>query len=228
LRPLGHDARLVIERGRPVVEVNNLLHPWYRSFCIAHELGHLIVGRVSSRTIMRGGSLGPEVDIENLCNRLARELVIPAGPLAPRFPSDRTCLSAVAEAAELFEVPVDIMAARVFGDLGVCSSSSILMLRRDNAGPPFKGRIHSTLIRPPTAPIERASVPDRIVRGPALSAVVTETEACGQVEGIALRDDGCEYWVSAIAFDFLRLAAPLVAEPGALLLIHPVIQPRIN
>jgi len=227
LRPLGHDARLVVERGRYVVEVNSLLHPWYRRLCIAHELGHLIADRVSGQD-KTGGVLGGEVNVENLCDRLARELVMPAVAVAQRFNPGLTGASAVARAAKLFEVPVDLMATRLFVDLGFLPSSVPVILHCDAARSPFNGSGQSTFVRPQTASPEFGPLFDRIVQEPGLTALFGETDVWGEGHELAFRDNGRDFQVSAILFHFLRLAPPFPPERGALVLIHPAIQPNTN
>jgi hypothetical protein len=226
LRPLAHDARLLIEGGRPVVEVNSLLHPWYRRYCIAHELGHLVVGK-SSEQVGEGG-LVADSEIESLCDRIARELIIPGRALRRFFRADGVSPAAVVEAAALFEVPVDIMAIRAFGDLNLYPSTFAVLVRRDVAESSFKGRVHLSSVRPRTDHLEPRPPFERIICESPVWEVLNRREACGEPKELTTRDDRQEYRISVVEFNLLRLAVPLPAEPGALVLICPVALPRIN
>ena len=84
-----------------------------------------------------------------------------------------------------------------------------MILRRDAARSAFKDRVQIELIWPRADALGPGSFFDRIIRGLRLSGVLSEREARGKPQETTLRDAGQDYRVSAIAFNFLRLAAPL-------------------
>jgi Zn-dependent peptidase ImmA (M78 family) len=119
--PLAMRGRLMALRGRFIIEINESLDAFHRNLTIAHECAHLLIdvdrvgSCVSSASRLAQGSF-PE--IEDLCDRGAEELVLPADWLRskadPLDPSLNTAISLAREA----RVPVSFVCRRCI-DLGI-------------------------------------------------------------------------------------------------------------
>jgi Zn-dependent peptidase ImmA (M78 family) len=139
-RLLDRDARLLVDGGRIVIEVNLLFPKVRRRLSIAHEIAHMIVNECAGRARLSISHGDPEE--EALCNRLAGELLAPAWALRgylERSPEllaqeDSIRCSTVFRAAAAFGVSVDVICRRIFQDLRLAPPKiAIIWRERENA-----------------------------------------------------------------------------------------------
>jgi Zn-dependent peptidase ImmA (M78 family) len=134
-RLLDRDARLILEDGHPVIEVNPLFPRVRRRLSIAHEIGHMIVNECAGRARFHI-SHGDAIE-EACCNNLAGVLLAPDAAVRRFFAAshalgdwkDQVRCSTILEAARSFEVSVDVMARRVFHDLALAPSKIAIIWR---------------------------------------------------------------------------------------------------
>src|SRR2546425_10805515 len=86
-RPLDRDACLRLDSGDLIIEVNSLYTAARRRFGIAHEIGHLIIDQCSRTGRSHWGH--DNTIIENLCDRLAGQLLAPDWAIRRYLRSDR-------------------------------------------------------------------------------------------------------------------------------------------
>jgi len=72
-RLLDRDARLILEGGRAIIEVNSLFTLQRRRFSIAHEIGHIILNECAGRDRF-SVSYGDPTE-ESYCDQIAETLV---------------------------------------------------------------------------------------------------------------------------------------------------------
>jgi len=122
-RPLDYDARLTLESGRLLIEVNSIFPKARRRLSVAHEIGHLIIDRCSPEGDSHWGHRDPA--IESLRKRLAGQLLAPDWALRKHFNEIAGLAnwqhpircSTVLAAASKFGVSVDAIACRVFHEM---------------------------------------------------------------------------------------------------------------
>lgn len=78
-RLLDRDARLILEDGRAIIEVNSLFPAERRRFSVAHELGHIILNECAGRDRF-SISYGDPAE-ESYCDQIAEILVAANDPL---------------------------------------------------------------------------------------------------------------------------------------------------
>jgi Zn-dependent peptidase ImmA (M78 family) len=132
------NARLVLQDGRPTIEVNPLFSLESRRFSVAHEMGHVVVNVCAGRSPFER-SCG-EQNEERLCDRVAEALLTPREAverflldLGPRRAGTAppSC-SSVRATARTFGVPIDIAARRIFQDLALAPSSIAIIWKRSS------------------------------------------------------------------------------------------------
>jgi Zn-dependent peptidase ImmA (M78 family) len=136
-RLLDRNARLVLQDGCPIIEVNPLFPRARRRFSIAHEIGHIIVNESAGRHRFHISHGCPTE--EAYCDRVAEALLAPGEALrrfiteskGSRRSMNRICCSAIFDAARVFGLPVDVMVRRVFQDLGLAPSQIAMIWRRE-------------------------------------------------------------------------------------------------
>ncbi len=139
-RLLNRDARLILEDGSPVIEVNPLFPRVRRRLSIAHEIGHMILNDCAGRGrfhISHG-----EATEEAWCNHIAGVLLAPDIAVRRFFAAtngfgdwkDQVCCSRIIDAARSFEVSVDVMARRIFHDLALAPSKIAIIWRNKENG----------------------------------------------------------------------------------------------
>jgi len=113
-RALDRDACLYLDAGGLFVEVNSLYSLACRRAAIAHEIGHLIVDRCTPEKNSHWGCLNKGV--EDLCDRLAAELLAPAWAVRRYLASERlggrphsSKRLTLRKAAAIFGVPAGIL-----------------------------------------------------------------------------------------------------------------------
>jgi len=117
-RPLDIDACLRFDSGKFFIEVNSLYSLACRRAAIAHEIGHLIVSQCTRDGNPDWGH--HDETIENLCDRIARELLAPAWAIrrylrcSKRLWGTRDSLEKpiIRKAAALFGLPVETISLR--------------------------------------------------------------------------------------------------------------------
>lgn len=132
---LDRDARLFRDGRAFAIQVNGAVPEVRRRMSVAHEIGHLIVHEVAGSMIPRGST---NTEIERLCNDLAGELLCPTEAVHEFFEKEQSGLSdwrcrircqTVMEAAQKFNVSVDLMAKRVFCDLRMAPAALAVVWR---------------------------------------------------------------------------------------------------
>jgi Zn-dependent peptidase ImmA (M78 family) len=137
-RLLDRNARLVLQDGRPTIEVNPLFPLHSRRFSVAHEIGHVVVNVCAGRNPFER-SCG-EQNEERLCDRIAEALLTPreaverflsglrprkAGATAPNC-------SSVLATARTFGVSIDVAARRIFQDFALAPSAISIVWKRSS------------------------------------------------------------------------------------------------
>jgi Zn-dependent peptidase ImmA (M78 family) len=148
-RLLNRDARLVLENGSPIIEVNPLFPKVRRRLSIAHEIGHMMLNDCAGRDRFEISHGTPSE--EALCNQIAGLLLVPETALREFFENrigicdwkDPICCSGVLEAARRFEVSVDVMARRIFRDLALAPSKIAIIWRAKTGATSCTHRIAS-------------------------------------------------------------------------------------
>jgi Zn-dependent peptidase ImmA (M78 family) len=119
-RPLDRDACLRFDSGRLFIEVNSLYSVACRRAAIAHEIGHLIVSRCTRDGESHWGHCDRR--IENLCDRLAVELLAPSWAVRLYLGTNRRLGGSecsikkliLRRSAATFGLPAEMMALRGF------------------------------------------------------------------------------------------------------------------
>jgi hypothetical protein len=139
-RLLDRDARLILEGGRLVIEVNVLFPKVRRRLSVAHEIAHMVVNECANRGKLCPSRNDPKE--ESLCNRLAGDLLVPAWALRSHLQQAPDLLlqeenlircSTVLSAASAFGVSVDVISRRIFQDLKLAPRRiAIIWREREN------------------------------------------------------------------------------------------------
>ncbi len=124
-RPLDREACLRLDTDGLIIEVNSLHTAPRRRLGIAHEIGHLIVSRCSQPGHSHWGHYDKR--IENLCDRLARQLLAPDWAIWQYLGQNRKVNSSrrhsakrtLRQAASVFGIPVGTMALRVAHEMNL-------------------------------------------------------------------------------------------------------------
>jgi Zn-dependent peptidase ImmA (M78 family) len=74
-RLLDRGARLILQDGRAVIEVNSLFHRERGRFSVAHEIGHIILNECAGRDPFSISHGDPKE--ESYCDQIAEILVAP-------------------------------------------------------------------------------------------------------------------------------------------------------
>jgi Zn-dependent peptidase ImmA (M78 family) len=123
-RPLDREACLKLDTDGLIIEVNSLHTALRRRLGIAHEIGHLIVSCCSQDGHSHWGHYDNR--IENLCDRLARQLLVPDWAIWQYLGQDQKVNSrrhtgkrSLRQAASIFGIPVATMALRVAHEMNL-------------------------------------------------------------------------------------------------------------
>ena len=130
-RQLDRDAQIIPAGSGFIIEINALVSGARRRLSIAHELAHLILLDVDKDV-----RSGPAV--EQLCNELAGELLVPSTMLHATLAEQRTiegwrdCVtcSSIFNISRRFAVSVEVAARRVFRDLDLVANSAAIIWRQ--------------------------------------------------------------------------------------------------
>jgi Zn-dependent peptidase ImmA (M78 family) len=134
-RLLNQEARLLVDGGIGIIEVNSLFPEVRRRMSVAHELAHIILNECAGRSRFTSSAGSPQE--ETLCNTLAGELLVPTVALIAHFENtsyigdwcDRFTCREIIHAARVFQVSVDVMARRIFRDLRLVPTKIAVLWR---------------------------------------------------------------------------------------------------
>jgi Zn-dependent peptidase ImmA (M78 family) len=126
--PLPVRGRLVLEGGRIIIEINEHDPRWLQRYTHAHELAHVVIEESRLRYAMASGFAQVEhteleyQSLENICDRMAEELLLPEHWLLERVDFDAPSLAWASEIATEIRMSVEFVTRRVI-DLGLWQAS---------------------------------------------------------------------------------------------------------
>lgn len=114
--PMPFDGGLYeLPDGERIIKLNAESLPARKRFTLAHEIGHLLLGRPGLRS-----PCGHDQALETTCNQIASELLMPREEAVPFVKSlGKPSPEKLRAIASRFEVSLEAAARRVHGDLGL-------------------------------------------------------------------------------------------------------------
>ena len=112
---------VLVDHVAPLIFINNADVKVAQAFTIAHELVHIWVGQSALFAFDETGS--PDIEVEQYCNSVAAELLVPANSLKAQWPMKSFRDDAVVALGRRFKVS-PIVVARRAKDIGLITDES--------------------------------------------------------------------------------------------------------
>jgi len=106
----------LVDEYAPLIFINNADYKAAQMFTIAHELAHLFIGEEGVSSL--GSLLPSEHDVEQICNKIAAEFLVPTAQIRDSWPLLKHIRDPYQQIARRFKVSRVVAARRVL-DLGL-------------------------------------------------------------------------------------------------------------